>query len=141
MAAADLRAPPNSLHPIHLLLTAAMAPLFLAALLSDLGYAQSYQPQWSNFASWLIAGALVFGGCALLAALIALLRRRTGRRALYFLLLLATWGLGFVDALVHAKDAWAMMPEAVLLSAIVAALALLATAVAFAGARGGRTGR
>ena len=31
--------------------------LFLGALLSDLAYYRSYQVQWINFASWLIAGA------------------------------------------------------------------------------------
>ena len=36
-------------------------------------------------------------------------RRRDG--LVYFLVLLAAWVLGFVDALVHAKDAWASMPD------------------------------
>ena len=52
------------------------------------------------------------------------------RRGLYFFLLLATWVLGFIDALVHAKDAWASMPEGLILSAVVAALAIAATALA-----------
>ncbi len=36
---------------------------------------------------------------------------RGQRPIIYFLLLLATWILGFVNALVHAKDAWASMPD------------------------------
>jgi uncharacterized membrane protein len=55
-------------------LLAGMLPLFLGALFSDIAYAQSYQIQWKNFASWLIPGALVFGGFALLWAIIDLLR-------------------------------------------------------------------
>ena len=41
-------------------------PLFIGALLSDWAYSATYQIQWINFASWLIAGALVFTGLALL---------------------------------------------------------------------------
>ncbi len=69
--------------------------------------------QWKNFASWLIVGGLVFGGFALLWALIELFRadQRGRRPTIYFLLLLATWVLGFINALVHAKDAWASMPD------------------------------
>src|SRR3546814_18174019 len=64
-------------------LLAGELPLFLGGLLSDIGYAASYQIQWTNFASWLIAGALVFSGFALLWALVDLIRarRRTGRSA------------------------------------------------------------
>ena len=92
--------------------------MFLGALLSDFAYSSSYQIQWINFASWLIAGGLVFGGLALLWALIDLLRadRRGAARCVYFLLLLATWVLGFINALVHAKDAWATMPAGLILS-------------------------
>src|SRR3546814_1871188 len=66
-------------------LLAGELPLFLGGLLSDIGYAASYQIQWTNFASWLIAGALVFSGFALLWALVDLIRarRRTGRVLIY----------------------------------------------------------
>ena len=62
------------LHPVHAILLAFPLPLFLGALLSDLAYWSSYHIQWSNFASWLIAGGLVGGGFAMLWALIALAR-------------------------------------------------------------------
>ena len=51
------------------------------------------------------------------------------------LLLLAAWVLGLVNALVHAKDAWAMMPEGLWLSAIAAVLALLASWTGYLGFR------
>lgn len=60
--------------PLHALLLAGSVPLFLGALLSDIAYYNSYQIQWSNFAAWLIAGALVFCGLALLFALANLIR-------------------------------------------------------------------
>ena len=128
------------LHPLHAILLAFPFPLFLGALLSDLAYWASVQVQWSNFSSWLIAGGLFAGAFALLWALVNLLRGRTaGRRrpAVYFLMLLAMWSLGFVNALVHAKDAFAIMPEGLYLSAVVALLALAASWLGYSGFRSG----
>jgi uncharacterized membrane protein len=128
------------IHPLHAFLLAASVPLFLGALLSDWAYSSSYEIQWTNFASWLLVGALVFAGFALLWGLIELLRgdrRWCGRPLITFLVLLAAWILGFVDALVHAKDAWAKMPEALLLSIIVTALAIAAAWLGFSTLRAG----
>lgn len=121
---------PKTLHPIHATLLAGTVPLFLGALLSDLAYWSSYQVEWANFASWLIAGGLVFAGLALLCALAGLFRNRGGeRRPIYFLLLVAVWILGFINALVHARDAWAAMPTGLVLSIVVTLLAIAATGV------------
>ena len=130
-----------SLHPLHAVLLAATLTLFLAALLSDIAYGESYEVQWTNFASWLIAGGLVFGGCVLLWALIDLIRAddRRGRPLVYFLLVLATWVLGFINALIHAKDVWASMPDGLVLSAIVVVLAAAATWIGFSTLREGAT--
>ncbi len=128
-----------SLHPVHAVLLAGSLPLFLGTLLSDWAYGATYEVQWTNFASWLLAGALLFSGLALVWSLIDLLRAdRRGRRPwLPFLLLLATFGLGFVNALVHSKDAWATMPEGLILSVIVLVLAVAAIWTAFSGTRAG----
>lgn len=124
------------LHPIHAVLLAGAFPLFLGALLSDLAYAASYEIQWKNFASWLIVGGLIFGGFAGLWALVALARRDRARwSVLYVLLLLAAWIIGFVNALIHAKDAWASMPESTILSAVVVVLTLGAIAFGFSAGR------
>jgi len=130
-------------HPIHGVLLAGTVPLFLGALLSDIAYWSSYEIQWSNFASWLIVGGLIFAGLALLFAIVDLFRfddrERKGINSPlgYFLLLLATWVLAFINALVHARDAWAIMPAALILSVIVAILALLVTGIGFLGYRRG----
>lgn len=115
--------------PLHATLLAGTVPLFLGALLSDITYSQTYQIQWSNFASWLIAGGLLFCGLALLFALANLVRapRKAGRPVLYLLLLLVTWVLGLVNAFEHAKDAYAVMPAGLVLSVIVTVLAVVAT--------------
>lgn len=134
------RTPPGPLHPLHAMLLAGTVPLFLGALLSDWAYSASYEIQWKNFASWLLVGGLVFGGFALLWAVIDVFRARwRGRRLIYFLLLLAAWILGFADALVHAKDAWASMPDGLALSAITVLLAIAATSLGFSTLRAGGT--
>lgn len=128
----------RSLHPLHAIFLAFPFPLFLGALLSDLAYASSYHVQWINFASWLIAGGLLVGAFALLWALIGTFRRRasrTGRSVVYVGALLAMWVLGFINALVHGKDAWASMPAALYLSMIVTVLALLAAWIGYSGFR------
>jgi len=128
-----------TLHPLNAVLLAGALALFLGALLSDIAYFRSYAIQWNNFSSWLLAGGLVVGAFALLSAVVDLFR--TGWRAwpvlVYALLLLATWVSGFIDALVHARDAWASMPTGLVLSVIVVMLACVALWIAFAGMRAG----
>ncbi|WP_136069083.1 DUF2231 domain-containing protein [Modicisalibacter radicis] len=121
-------------NPFHGLLLAGAFPLFLGAALSDYAYSTSYNVQWSHFASWLIAGGLVFNGFALIAALIGIFRPAASRglAVAYFVLLLVTWILSFVNALVHARDAWGMMPTGFVLSMVVAVLAFAAIWIGFA---------
>ncbi|MHC6226273.1 DUF2231 domain-containing protein [Pseudomonas sp. X10] len=125
--------------PLHATLLAGTVPLFLGALLSDIAYYQTYQIQWSNFASWLLAGGLLFCGLALLFALANLIRaeHRAGRPVLYFLVLLATWVLGLINAFEHAKDAWAVMPSGLILSVIVTLLTCAATWIGLTNLRSG----
>ena len=128
----------RALNPFHAVVLAGMLPLFLGALLCDIAYAQTYHVQWQNFGSWLIAGGLVFCGIALVCALVGMFRGwRDGRGIFYVLLVLATFVVGFFDALAHAKDVWAMMPEGLVLSAITLLLALLATWIGIAAWRTG----
>nr|WP_309109555.1 DUF2231 domain-containing protein [Pseudomonas sp. Q2-TVG4-2] len=126
-------------NPLHAALLAGTIPLFLGGLLSDIAYFRTYQIQWSNFSSWLIAGGLVFCGLALLFALANLIRanQKKGRPLVYLLLLLATWVLGFINALEHAKDAWATMPLGLILSVIVTLLACAATWIGLTNLRAG----
>lgn len=124
------------LHPLHAILLAFSFPLFLGALLSDLTYWRTFEPQWANFSSWLIAGGLFASAFAVLWALVNLFRRGTGSKtwaAIYFIVLLAMWVLGFINALVHGKDAWAIMPQALYLSAAGALLALIAAWIGYSG--------
>jgi uncharacterized membrane protein len=130
---------PRPIHPLFAFLLAGGVPLFLGALLSDLAYGSTAEVQWSNFAAWLIVGAMVFTGFALLWAFVALLRVRPrwGWPLFCFVLLLAAFGLGLVDSFVHARDAWAVMPAAPIVSGIVTAIAALAALLGFWSLRAG----
>ena len=139
MAATTERIPQWTIQPFHAVMLAGTVPLFLGALLSDYAYWSSHQIEWANFASWLIAGALVFGAVALLCAIVGLFRgvRRGEHRLVYTLVLLTTWVVGFINALIHAKDAWAVMPTGLVLSAVVTVLACVATSMGFSTLRAG----
>lgn len=121
------------IHPVQGALLAGLVTLFLGALLTDIAYAKTYEIQWSNFASWLLVGGLVIGAVALAWAVVDLVRydRRAGRDWVLALVVLATWLTGLFAALVHGKDAWAMMPGGLVLSAIATVLALIATWIGF----------
>lgn len=129
------------LHPLHAILLAGTIPLFLGATLSDYAYSSTYHYLWTIFASWLIAGGLVFAGLALLCSIIGLFRadRRRGLFLVYFVLLLALVIVGFFNALIHARDAWGMMPTGFVLSIIVTVLACAATWVGFSSLSAGGT--
>lgn len=130
----------RAIHPLHAVLLAAILPCFLGAVLADLAYDASYEIQWTNFASWLVIGGLLFGGLALLWAAVDLLRadlRRDRRRVGYFVVLLVAWVVGFFNALVHAKDAWAAMPAGLVLSIVAFILALAAIWIGFSTLRAG----
>jgi uncharacterized membrane protein len=111
----------------------------LGALLSDLAYGSTFQVQWKNFASWLIVGGLVLAGLALLWAVVDALRADNRadqrRRWLHPFLVLATFVIGFINALVHARDGWSSMPAGAVLSFIALALAVAAVWSAFSGRR------
>lgn len=139
MAVNKIGPPSAPIHPVHAVLLACTLPLFLGALFSDVTYSKSYHVQWLNFSSWLIAGAMVFTGFATLWALIELFRAdRRGRRPFIpFLQLLALFLLGMVNALVHAKDAWASMPSGLVLSAVTTVLSFAAVWTGFSTLRTG----
>ena len=124
----------SAIHPLHAVLLAATVSLFMSAALSDAAYASSYEIQWNNFASWLIVGGLITAGVALIFAIVDLVlpRRRAQGVIAYAAILLTTWVVGFFNALMHARDAWASMPGGLVLSVIVALLAGVATWFGFA---------
>lgn len=129
---AVVRAPSMPIHPVHAVFLAGVIPLFAGALLSDIAYFRTYEIQWQNFASWLLAGGLVMAGVALVFAFAGLApARRTPARVLYLVVLAVTWIIGFFNALHHARDAWASMTAGLVMSVIITLLAIAAAWIAF----------
>lgn len=122
-----------TVRPMPAVFLAGMFPLFLGAALADAAYAQTFHIQWNNFASWLLVGGLLFGAIALLFAIVDLFRATQRARGIvpYAVVLLAAWLVGLFNVLLHARDAWASMPTALILSAVGAALSLLALWLGF----------
>jgi uncharacterized membrane protein len=126
------------IHPLHAIFLAFPLPLYLTALLSDWAYQKSFQIQWINFSQWAMVGALLLGGFALLWSLVDLIRSPPvykQRHATYFILLLLTFVFGFIDELIHAKDAFATMPVGLYMSLIATVLALIASWIGYSGLR------
>lgn len=118
----------GGLHLRHDVACAACVPLFAGTLMSDIAYANTYEIQWANFASWLLAGGLLLAGLALLLALVGLYRAgwRGAGLVIYTVLLAALLVVGFINALVHAHDAWGSMPTGLVLTVAVFLLACVA---------------
>lgn len=133
MTVKPVRTSAARLHPFHGILLGGAFAFFFATLLSDFAYIASYHIQWSNFASWLIIAGLLFSALILLAAVVSLLRPayRVKAFVIYTVLLLLICALALLNALIHARDAWAVMPTGAVLSGIVMLLAALASWLGF----------
>ncbi|QIK95318.1 hypothetical protein G7076_01405 [Sphingomonas sp. HDW15A] len=134
MTELDESPPSATLNPLFSILVGGLFPLTAGTMLGDWAYSTTYQIQWLNFADWLIAGSLVFAVPALLWALLGLLLRR-GPGKLFVLLLAATVVVNFLNALTHARDAYATMPAGLILSVIGSILALASSWLGFSGRR------
>jgi uncharacterized membrane protein len=109
--------------PLHPRLIGLGATLLIAALATDLAYANSLLFQWDNFSIWLITGGLVLAALAGLALVIDIVSHRvTGIDWLRFSGFTAAALLSLLNALVHSRDAYtAVVPEGLALSALVSA--------------------
>lgn len=107
-------------------LIASGATLLIAALVTDVLYWQTLLFEWNNFSAWLILAGLLLAALAALALIVDLLRRRLHRIAWWrFAGLAVAVLLGVADAFVHSRDAYtAVVPEGIILSAVVAVLLL-----------------
>ncbi|MCR5875320.1 hypothetical protein LRS10_14690 [Phenylobacterium sp. J426] len=113
--------------------------LFSFAVATDIAYLRTAEMQWSNFSAWSITVGLVFGGVALVCALLALLAGlRSGRRAprlLHAAALALMCLLGLINAFKHSQDAWSSVGAfGLILSILTAVAALVAALVAYSGA-------
>jgi len=116
---------------LHGILLSFPVALFSLALATDIAYLKTAETQWTNFASWSIAGALVFGGLVLAWALIEWLVKlghpASRGRLVYFAVLAVMWIIGLVNAFHHARDGWSSVGTVGLILTIISTvLALVA---------------
>lgn len=102
-------------------------------MLCNWAYASTYEIQWTNFASWLVAGGLLFVGAALVWTVAEIFSGRGRRGWISLGLVAATFVFGFITALFLAKDAWAAMPGSLILSIITVILTVAANWTAYSG--------
>jgi uncharacterized membrane protein len=121
--------------PIHAIVLAFPVALFVSALLADITYVNTAVIQWTNFASWLIAGAELFTGIALAWAILSYFlgrARHMKRRGLYYIVVLAVlFVAGMINAFHHARDGWHSVGAfGIVLSVVCSVLAILAVFIA-----------
>ena len=120
-------------NPIHAILLAFPVALYPAALLSDITYLNTAVIQWTNFSSWLIAGADVFAGLVLAWALVSQFLGRTRPRGWAYVIVVALMFIaGVLNAFQHARDGWHSVGTlGLVLSILCSILALIAAFIAY----------
>ena len=129
----------SSLHPLHAIILAGTVPLFLGVLLSDslTSKLRSAVEEFRFLADHRGSRVRRLRAAVVAYRIVPHGSSSTAGRPFTLFFCSQPGMLGFINALIHAKDAWASMPEGLVLSAIVAALAIAATAIGFSPARGG----
>lgn len=102
---------------------------FVAAWIFDILYIKTYELMWTHAASWLIAIGLII---AIIPRLINLVQVWVGQRypqtsaiKVHFWLNLVAILLAIINAFVHSRDAWAVVPTGAILSTLVVILLML----------------
>ncbi|WP_292971551.1 DUF2231 domain-containing protein [Pantoea sp. UBA4549] len=99
---------------------------FFAAWLFDILYLQTFVVMWTKAASWLIVFGLLLAILPRIISLIHLFRGVTAGEKTHFWLSLLAMLVAIVNAFIHSRDAYAVVPVGVTLSTIVVALLLIA---------------
>jgi uncharacterized membrane protein len=110
-------------HPIPRLLVSFPIACFSGALVTDTLYAFTADMLWADFSDWLLAVGMLMAVLAAIAGLVDLVAHRHLRpqRHIWLVILgsLIVLGLGFLDNLVHSRDAWtSVVPFGLALSAV-----------------------
>lgn len=122
----------RSVRPLHPRLIGSGAVLLIAALVTDVIYANTLLFQWENFSIWLLTAGLVLAAGAGLTLVLDIVQHRIkGIDWVRFWAFAAAALLSLVNALVHSRDAHtAVVPDGLELSLLVSAI------LVFVGRRG-----
>ncbi len=102
---------------------------FTGAVVTDLAYWGTADMIWADFSAWLLAFGMATGVLAAVVGLVDLARHRQvlpmSRAWPVVLGSVIALGLGFLDNLVHSRDAWtSVVPGGLVLSVLTAIVAL-----------------
>jgi uncharacterized membrane protein len=116
--------------PVYAALAQFPAVCFIGTLLTDIAYYRSANYMWNDFSAWLVTIGCIMAGLTAIAGLITWLHHRHVRAlplaGLHVAVSLAVLVVSIFNAFVHSRDANAVMPTGLVLSAIVVVLMLLA---------------
>ncbi len=117
-------------HPLLRFLTSFPIAFFFGALLTDFAYFRTANQMWADFSAWLLAVGIAMGGLAALVGIVTLIMSPAARahRPLWPLVVgsAIVLILGFVNNLVHSRDAWtSVVPVGLILSAATVILTLI----------------
>lgn len=117
--------------PVHAMLVPFAVVCFVGALLADWTYANSPQPQWTNFAQWLLAFGEFFGAIAALFGLIDFFGNPSRERPTIGWLHgggnAVVLVLGLINNFVHARDGYTSVVPTGLTLSVITVLILLVT--------------
>ncbi|WP_075181799.1 DUF2231 domain-containing protein [Pantoea sp. 1.19] len=115
-------APPLWRPALYALFTPLPLGCFTAALICDTRYLFSYQPFWTQAASWLIVFALLLAATPRLMSLGQVWPGRAVQHSVVqrrrFWLNALVRGLAIIHAFIHSRDARAVVPAGVVLSTL-----------------------
>ncbi len=114
---------------------------FFAAWLFDIIYLQTFVIMWTKSASWLIAIGLLLAIPPRIISLVYLFRHADASEKTHFWLSLLAIVLAIVNAFIHSRDAYAVVPLGVTLSTLVVVLLLIANVQAALRQRRAQGGR
>ena len=117
-------------HPLLRILVSFPIACFCGALITDIAYATTANISWADFSTWLLAAGVLMGVLAAIVGLADLLANRRLRRPrsvpVAVIGSLLVLGVGFLNNLVHSRDAWtSVVPEGLALSAVTVLLIVL----------------
>ena len=118
--------------PLHALISPIAVVCFTGALLTDIAYSKSANIQWSNFSAWLLAFGMLFGGIALVLALLEYAltpRPRPSAGWLHIVGSVVALVLGLFNCFVHARDGWTSVVPTGLTLSIATVVVIVATGV------------
>ncbi len=123
--------------PLLNILAAFPIAFFTGALGTDLAYWKTANIMWADFSAWLLSVAEAFGVLAALVGLVILIanRRLTRTRPIWPVVVgaISVLVIGFIDNLVHSRDAYtSVVPTGLTLSVINVLLILVVAWFGFA---------